>query len=122
MSAFKDGRYPVELDKTRHILFDLNVMDEIQERFGDLEKLGEIMNGPDRFRNIRAILTLLLNEGAEEGEEPLTEKEVGKKIHAGNIVYVQECIFKAIAIGSTGQEEQEDDATDQGEQKAGQVA
>lgn len=120
MSAFKDGRYPVELDKTRHILFDLNVMDEIQDRFGGMENLGEIMNGPDRFKNIRYILTLLLNEGAEEGEEPLTEKEVGKKIHAGNIAYVQECIFKAITIGSTGQES-ENDETEQGEQKAGQV-
>ena len=36
MSAFKDGRYPINLDQERHLLFSLNAMDEIQDKFGDL--------------------------------------------------------------------------------------
>lgn len=120
MSAFKDGRYPIELDKERHLLFSLNAMDEIQDKFGDLGNLSEIMSGKERFRAVRWILTLLINEGAAEGENPLTEKEVGKMIHAGNMAYAQECIYKSIAIGQRGtaersDEDDEDDDAENGE-------
>lgn len=126
MSAFKDGRYPIELDKERHLLFSLNAMDEMQDKFGDLGELDKVMSGKDRFKAVRWLLTLLLNEGAAEGEAPLTEKEVGKMIHAGNVAYAQECIYKSIAIGQAGTEEttaepdDEDDETEQGNAAAGQ--
>ena len=35
MSAIRDGRYPIMLDKERHLLYDLNALDMIQDRFGD---------------------------------------------------------------------------------------
>ncbi len=126
MSAFKDGRYPINLDKERHLLFSLNAMDEIQDKFGDLNNLSEIMSGKERFRAVRWVLTLLINEGAAEGENPLTEKEVGKMIHAGNMAYAQECIYKSIAIGQAGTDDtsgdtdDEDDETEQGNTTAGQ--
>ena len=31
MSAIKDGRFPITLDKERHLLFSLNVIDEMQD-------------------------------------------------------------------------------------------
>lgn len=128
MSAFKDGRYPINLDQERHLLFSLNAMDEIQDKFGDLGELDKIMGGKDRFKAVRWLLALLLNEGAAEGESPLTEREVGKMIHAGNMAYAQECIFKSIAIGQAGTEEttaepddsDADDETEQGNAAAGQ--
>ena len=79
-------------------------MDEIQDKFGDLGELDKVMGGKDRFKAVRWLLALLLNEGAAEGESPLTEREVGKMIHAGNMAYAQECIFKSIAIGQAGKE------------------
>lgn len=45
MSAIRDGRYPVELDKERKLLFDLNVLDEVNDKFGGMEKLGEALQG-----------------------------------------------------------------------------
>lgn len=101
-------------------------MDEIQDKFGDLNNLSEIMSGKERFRAVRWVLTLLINEGAAEGENPLTEKEVGKMIHAGNMAYAQECIYKSIAIGQAGTDDtsgdtdDEDDETEQGNTTAGQ--
>ena len=100
MSAIKDGRFPITLDKERHLLFSLNVIDEMQD--------------------LRWLLTLLLNEGAEDGEEELTEKQVGKLIHTGNFLEVKSSIFKAFSMGNNGtaeppardDEEEEDDGED----------
>lgn len=102
MSAIKDGRYPIELDKERHLLFSLNALDEIQDKFGGFDKLHEIMDGKDKLKNVRWLLTLLINEGAAEDEEQLTEKQVGKLIHTGNFVNVQQAIYRAFAVGNNG--------------------
>lgn len=46
-----------------------------------------------------------MNEGAEDGEEELTEKQVGKLIHTGNFLDVKSSIFKAFSMGNNGTEE-----------------
>lgn len=105
MSAIKDGRLPIVLDKERHLLFSLNVIDEMQDKFGGFDKLAEMLKGKDGIKNLRWLLTLLLNEGAEDGEEELTEKQVGKLIHTGNFLDVKSSIFKAFSMGNNGTEE-----------------
>ena len=102
MSAIKDGRLPITLDKDRHLLFSLNVIDEVQDRFGSFDNLEAVMTGKDSIKNLRWLLTTLLNEGAEEGEASLTEKEVGRMIHTGNFNEVKAAIFKAFAMGNRG--------------------
>ena len=72
MSAIKDGRYPVEIgDKTYHLLFSLNALDEIQDKFGGYDKLTELFNqdNPEWIKNTKWLLTMLINEGAEDGEQ-----------------------------------------------------
>ena len=115
MSAIRDGRYPIMLDKERHLLYDLNAIDMIQERFGELTKIGEAMTGKDGFKNLRFLLTVLLNEGeSDPTANELTEREVGKLIHVGNLNAVKDAIFAAISVGNTGNsihtEVDEDDA------------
>ena len=73
MSAIKDGRLPIVLDKERHLLFSLNVLDEMQDRFGGFDTLAEVLSGKEGIKNLRWLLTLLLNEGAGDDEDPLTE-------------------------------------------------
>ena len=102
MSAIKDGRLPIQLDKERHLLFSLNVIDEMQDKFGSFDNLGEVLQGRDSIKNLRWLLTLLINEGANEGEESLTEKQVGRMIHTGNFGEVKTAIFRAFAIGNSG--------------------
>lgn len=104
MSAIKDGRLPITLDKERHLLFSLNVIDELQDKFGGFDKLDEVLQGKDSIKNLRWLLTLLINEGAGEGEPELTEKQTGKLIHTGNFNEVKTSIFKAFAIGNSGTE------------------
>ena len=104
-SSFKDGRIAITLDKERHLLFSLNALDELQERFGDIGKLNEIMSGADKFKNVRTLLTILLNEGgADSGEPTLTESQVGRLIHTGNFAEVQRAIMKSFTKGGTGGE------------------
>ena len=102
MSAIKDGRFPIVLDKERHLLFSLNAIDEMQDKFGGFDRLDTVLSGKDSIKNLRWLLTMLLNEGAADDEEPLTEKQVGKLIHTGNFAEVKTAIFKAFSMGNNG--------------------
>lgn len=115
MSAIKDGRYPITLDKERHLLFSLNVIDEIQEKFGSMTNMSDAISGTDGIKNLKWILTRLLNEGAAEDEPALTEQQVGKMVHTGNMTEVKTAIFAAISMGNRGTAEPmegEDDEED----------
>jgi hypothetical protein len=119
MSAIKDGRFPIMLDKERHLLFSLNAIDEMQDKFGGFDRLDTVLSGKDSIKNLRWLLTVLLNEGAADDEEPLTEKQVGKLIHTGNFADVKAAIFKSFSMGNNGtpepperDEEEEDDEED----------
>lgn len=117
MSAIKDGRFPIQLDKERHLLFSLNAIDEMQDKFGGFDRLDKVLSGKDSIKNLRWLLTVLLNEGAEEGEAELTEKQVGRLIHTGNFAEVKSAIFKAFSMGNNGSPEppEKDDEEDDGE-------
>ena len=117
MSAIKDGRFPIVLDKERHLLFSLNAIDEMQDKFGGFDRLDTVLSGKDSIKNLRWLLTVLLNEGAEDDEEPLTERQVGKLIHTGNFAEVKTAIFKAFSMGNNGtleppEQDGEDDEED----------
>lgn len=112
------------LDKERHLLFSLNAIDEMQDKFGGFDRLDEVLSGRDSIKNLRWLLTVLLNEGAEEGEPELSEKQVGKLIHTGNFAEVKDAIFKAFSMGNNGTEEpparddeEDDDEEDGAEEK-----
>lgn len=102
MSAIRDGRYPIMLDRDRHLLFTLNAIDAVQDRFGSIESITDELSGKDGIKNLRWLLTLLLNEGAGDGEEELTERQVGKLIHVGNFNEVKVAIYKAFSVGTSG--------------------
>lgn len=93
----------------------------MQDKFGGFDRLDEVLSGKDSIKNLRWLLTVLLNEGAEEGEAELTEKQVGKLIHTGNFAEVKTAIFKAFSMGNSGTPEppekddnEEDDEPDEG--------
>lgn len=89
------------------MLFSINAIDAIQDKFGDMEKITDEIaeSGLKGIKTVKWLLTLLLNEGAEEGEEPLTEKQVGTLIHVGNLGDVKTAIFKALSVGNSGDDE-----------------
>lgn len=119
MSAIKDGRFPIVLDRERHLLFSLNAIDEMQDKFGGFDRLDKVLSGEDSIKNLRWLLTLLLNEGAGEEEEELTEKQVGKLIHTGNFIEVKSAIFKAFSLGNNGTEEPPDRDDEEDDEESG---
>jgi hypothetical protein len=76
--------------KAYKLVFNLNVMENIQEKYGSLEKWGNLTDGQDGEPNAKAVIfgfTEMLNEGIDiENEEngtdikPLTLKQVGRMI------------------------------------------
>ena len=101
---------PVELNgKTYYLLFSLNALDEMQDRFGGYDKLDKAFDqsNPTMIKDLRWLLTLIINEGMEEGETPLTEQQVGKLIHIGNLPQIKDAIFSAFVYSTHGGEEKE---------------
>lgn len=128
MSALQNGAYPITLNgKEYGLLFSLNALDAIQEKFGGYDKLHEVFNqkNKDWVKDTRWLFTLLINEGKladDENAELLSEEKVGRLINAGNLKEVQNAIFAAFATGTAGDEKtdvenEEDD--EEGEMKAG---
>ena len=77
-----DNEYP--------IVFNLNVMEEIQEEYGTLDKWGNMTDGTDGEPNAKAVIfgfTAMINEGIDiqndrngTNDKPLTKKQVGRLI------------------------------------------
>lgn len=117
MSAIKDGRYPINLNgKDYYLLFSLNALDALQDKYGGYDKLGDIFNenNKDIFKDLRWLLTLLINEGLEDDEPEFTEQRIGKLIHLGNIGEIKSAIYKSFAYGVNGGEQP--DETDSAEE------
>ncbi len=118
MSAIKDGRYEIELNgKKYHMLFSLNALDAIQDKFGGYDKIDTAMSeGKDMIKNIRWLFALLLNEGREDDEPELTEQQVGRLIHVGNLNDIKGAIINAFAFGATGGEENNENNDAEGDE------
>lgn len=105
MSALKDGRVPFELDKTRYLLFDLNAVDAVTDKYGSFENLGDVIDPTSNhqyMKDLRYLVALMINEGAPEGEPELTEKQVGKLINMSNMVAAMNAVTAAISFGESG--------------------
>lgn len=118
------------------LLFSLNALDAIQEKFGSYDKLDEILSkdNKDVFKNVRWLFTLLINEAQlaeDEDAVQLTEEKVGRLITAKNMGEIQNAIYAAFAKGTTGDsepgeaagvedEEENEEETEEGETQAGQ--
>jgi len=127
MSAIKDGGlFPITLDKERHLLFSLHVIDEVEDKIGDISDLQKTMESKGRMKFITWLLTMLINEGALykqfqatgqiDGAEILDERIVSMLIHSTNIQNIMTDIFNAFTLanrGTTEPPELDDDEDDE---------
>ncbi len=77
-------------DKKYKLVFNLNVMEEIQKKYGSLQEWGNLTDGSEGEVDVSAVIfgfTAMINEGLEiacedNGTEfkPLTTKQVGRII------------------------------------------
>ena len=106
---YKEIEYP--------LVFNLNVIEKIQNEFGSYEKWGEMTEGKDNEVNIGALkfgITEMINEGidienetAETKKEFLTEKQVGRIITELGISKMTEKVQETV-IDSTKNENEEE--------------
>ena len=93
------------------LVFNLNVMEALQDKYGSLDKWGELTDGSQGEPDIKALkfgFTEMLNEGIEidnednDTNEPLlTSKQVGRIITEAGLDNVQKKMNEVV-IASAG--------------------
>lgn len=108
----------IETSKRRYpIVFNINVMEEIQESYGSMSAWGDIVenseNGEPKVKDLKIGLMMMINEGIdieneEQGKnEPMvTAKQVGRLISEVGFVEIIKKI-QEITIESTNAGENE---------------
>lgn len=96
------------------IVFNLNVMQEIQDEYKTIEAWGSLTDGASGEINIKALIfgfTKMINEGIDiKNEEngtnikPLTEKQIGRMITDIGLEAMAQKLNEAV-IGSTKSDE-----------------
>jgi hypothetical protein len=108
--------------KQRSLLFTINVIDELQERYDlaiyeVIQKLfsEEEKDKKESYKVLKCITTVLINEDvaihndeSEEKWEEVTEKYIGRKLTIENMGYVAILILKAYQNSLTTSEEDTD--------------
>lgn len=101
-------------DKKYKIIFNLNVMEQIQEEYGTLDKWGDLTDGVSGEVNVKALkfgLMCMINEGIdiqneEEGTDikPFTSKQIGRMLTELGIQEMTEKVNETV-IESTKSDE-----------------
>lgn len=105
MSDLRPKHTQIELGgKTYGLLFNLNAIDEIQDRFDiPISQLSELMSDERKvFKVLKTILAILINEAIDDGdsgEEHVTEAFVGRKITVQDISNLKGKVFGAFTSG-----------------------
>lgn len=105
-------------DKKYPIAFTLNVMEEIQNKFGSMGKWGEALQpeiSEPKIKDLKWTFAQFINEGIDiENEENggdrsfVTEKQVGRIISAIGMKQVSDTILKTtLQSTDTGEEKNE---------------
>lgn len=87
----REVRIPIELDKSRTLLFDLNAFAELEDKFGSLDQAFQQM----QKGSVKATRTLLW-AGLLHEDEKLTERQVGAMISLTNVERIMEQITEAL--------------------------
>lgn len=103
MNEIRDKGVPIQLDKKRHLKFDLNALCELEERYETIDKAVDVITNNPKLKDIRYILYLALSHEDEE----LTEKQVGKLITIKNINEVINALNKAMNVSLPDVDEDE---------------
>ena len=126
MSDLRPRGIPIVFDGVeRHFLFTLNLIDEIQEKYGKnlLKVLDQMVKEDQSEHTLRDITMMLLNDEAERAERRgqeiprVTEADVGEMIGMDNYWDVVKAILEAYGI-SLPEPEEEDPNQESGQQSS----
>ena len=114
MSDLRPQAVKIELGgKEYGLLFSLNAIDEIQDRFDiPISQLADLMKDERKvFKVLKSLLAILINEAiddAENGDPHVDEKFIGRKIQVADIANLKSKVFVAFTAGIPAGEEEED--------------
>lgn len=106
LSEIRNNGIKIELDgKEYRIIFDLNAMAEVEDKYGSVGKAVTAMQHGS-FKAIRCVLwAMLIHDNPE-----LTEKEVGSMVTVGNLDEIVDHITAAVNKDLPDEEEKSEDA------------
>lgn len=101
-------------DKEYKLVFNLNVMEQIQEEYKSLEEWGNLTDGQNGEPNAKAVIygfTAMLNEGIDMDNEengtdikPLTTKQVGRIITEVGLLEATKTLNKTVVDSTQSNE------------------
>ena len=119
MSDMKPQSFKITLkdDKDYGMLFDINSIDDIQEHFNvPIDELPSLFAGDKMtvFKNLRSILTILINEDRDDQSDKTGEKLphfderfIGRQMPAEQLENIMTSIYKAFS-GAMPEKEDKD--------------
>ncbi len=105
MSDLRPKPPEIELGGKKYgVLFNLNAIDEIQDRFDiPISKLADLMQDERKvFKVLKTLLAVLINEAiddSESGEKHVDDKFIGRKITVADIPNLKDTVFSAFMAG-----------------------
>lgn len=105
MSDLRPKHPEIEIGGKKYgVLFNLNAIDEIQDRFDiPISQLAELMQNERKvFKVLKTLLAILINEAiddSESGEPHVDENFVGRKITVADIPTLKDKVFAAFTAG-----------------------
>jgi hypothetical protein len=101
---------PIQLDKQRHLLFDLNAFAEIEEKFGSIEEAMKALE-KGSIKAVRVLLWAgLVHEELDENDEPkISVREVGSWVSVGMLEDIAKKLGEAIKEAYPEAEEEKHD-------------
>lgn len=107
MKNMKDYKFEFEVEEVRYpLIFNLNVMEAIQEEYGTIEKWGSLTDGKASEVNVKALkfgLTEMINEAidienetSQEKRPFVTTKQVGRLVTKMGINKASEQLTNAV--------------------------
>lgn len=105
MSDLRPKHPEIEIGGKKYsVLFDLNAIDEIQDKFNiPISQLTDLLHDQRQvFKVLKFLLAILINEAiddSESGEPHVDEKFIGRKIKLSDIPTLKSKVFLAISAG-----------------------
>ncbi len=96
------------------LVFNLNVMERIQDEYGSVSKWGEMTDGTHGEPKAKAVIfgfTEMINEGIDirneetgSNDPPMTQKQVGRMITEIGMAQATEALSKTVIESTKGEE------------------
>ena len=114
----KEMRNEIEFNGNKYnLVFNLNVMEAIQDEYGTLDKWGELTDGSKGEPNVKAVkfgFMQMINEGIDIDNEnngtnikPLTDKQVGRLLTEIGLANVTKQMNKTVIESTKSDEKKE---------------